>query len=237
MADQVPAPEPLPATIPTEASSAPAPIRPKDAGAMANQSSIADRPAQEIERAANMTASQGKEGGIGEGPSFTLPAGSGVQPASPARLPEMAAAQFSVPSRLGSPDWDDQVGQKLILMVRDGHQAATLTLNPPELGPIRVTIEVTEREASASFVSAQPEVRQALEQSLPKLRDMMQQAGLQLGQANVSAGQGDAQQAQAGQQQSGKRRPPSLPHQGQRLQSAVAQSAAPGRPGIINTYA
>ena len=43
-------------------------------------------------------------------------------------------------------------------------------------------------DATATFVAAQPEVRQALEAAMPKLREMLAEAGIQLGQASVNAG-------------------------------------------------
>ncbi|MFT5963062.1 MAG: flagellar hook-length control protein FliK, partial [Burkholderiaceae bacterium] len=67
-------------------------------------------------------------------------------------------------------------------------QTATLTLNPPDLGPLQVVLNVSNGQADASFFAAQPEVRQALEAALPKLREMLGEAGISLGQANVSSG-------------------------------------------------
>ena len=39
-------------------------------------------------------------------------------------------------------------------------QTASLTLNPPNLGPLQVVLNVTHDQATASFFAAQPEVRQ-----------------------------------------------------------------------------
>jgi flagellar hook-length control protein FliK len=41
--------------------------------------------------------------------------------------------------------------------------------------------------ATASFVSANAEVRDAIETALPRLREMFANAGIELGQTNVSA--------------------------------------------------
>jgi flagellar hook-length control protein FliK len=57
-------------------------------------------------------------------------------------------------------------------------------------------------QASVAFSSAHQEVRHALESALPRLREMMDQSGLSLGSATVSAGtQGQAQEQ--GQRQGG----------------------------------
>ena len=79
-------------------------------------------------------------------------------------------------------------------MVNGEQQSASLTLNPPDLGPLQVELKVANSQATANFTAAQPEVRQALEAAMPKLREMLGEAGIQLGQASVSAGTPDNQQ-------------------------------------------
>lgn len=110
----------------------------------------------------------------------------------PAAL-QQAAAAASVPAdklagRVGTPAWDQQLGQKVVWMAAGGDQSATLTLNPPDLGPLKVVLTVTNDQANAAFMSAQPEVRQALEAAMPRLREMMGEAGIAFGNATVSAG-------------------------------------------------
>jgi flagellar hook-length control protein FliK len=89
---------------------------------------------------------------------------------------------------VGTQAWDQAVGQKVVWMVAGAQQSASLTLNPPDLGPMQIVLNVSNSQANATFVTAQPEVRQALEAALPKLREMLGEAGIQLGQANISAG-------------------------------------------------
>ncbi|MED5594367.1 flagellar hook-length control protein FliK [Janthinobacterium sp. P210006] len=106
---------------------------------------------------------------------------------------QQAAAAAAVPAdklagRVGTPAWDQQLGQKVVWMAAGGDQSATLTLNPPDLGPLQVVLTVTNDQADAAFMSAQPEVRQALEAAMPRLREMMSEAGIAFGSATVSAG-------------------------------------------------
>ena len=89
---------------------------------------------------------------------------------------------------VGTPAWDQALGQKIVWMAQGGEQSASLTMNPPDLGPMQVVLSVSNNQATVDFMAAQPEVRQALEAALPRLRDMMSESGIQLGQANVSAG-------------------------------------------------
>lgn len=99
--------------------------------------------------------------------------------------------------RVGTPAWDQALGQKVVWMVGGAQQSASLTLNPPDLGPLQVVLNVHNGQADASFYAAQPEVRQALEAALPKLRDMMSDSGIQLGQTSVNAGTPDQFNQQA----------------------------------------
>lgn len=94
------------------------------------------------------------------------------------------------------------MGNKITWMATGGIQSASLTLNPPDLGPMQVVLNVHNQQADATFITAQPEVKQALEAAMPKLREMMDQAGIQLGQATVNTGMPNQQQgANGGQQQ------------------------------------
>jgi flagellar hook-length control protein FliK len=90
--------------------------------------------------------------------------------------------------RVGAPGWDQALSQKVVWMVAGDQQNASITLNPPDLGPLQVVLNVTNSQATVTFSAAQPEVRQALEAAIPKLREMMGDAGIQLGQATVGTG-------------------------------------------------
>ena len=115
-----------------------------------------------------------------------------------ANLQNIAASDAITP-QVGSPAWDQAIGQKINWMVAGGQQNATLTLNPPNLGPMQIVLSVNNQHASATFIAQQPEVRAALEHAIPKLREMMEQSGIQLGQCNVNS---QAQQQQQQQQAS-----------------------------------
>ncbi|MGB7815766.1 MAG: flagellar hook-length control protein FliK [Methylotenera sp.] len=121
-------------------------------------------------------------------------------PASPhtltqmsASLPVQAASTNTINVYPGKAGWDQAISQKVVWMVGAGEQSATLTLNPPELGPLQVVINVQNDKADTTFISDNAEVRQALQDGMSNLREKMSESGIQLGQANVSSG-GQAQQ-------------------------------------------
>ncbi|WP_076591601.1 flagellar hook-length control protein FliK [Herminiimonas arsenitoxidans] len=126
-----------------------------------------------------------------------------------AALQQMNEAQGPQSNKLapqvGTPDWNQALGQKVVWMVQGVQQSATLTLNPPDLGPMQVTLHVSNNQATANFTAHQPEVRHALEAAMPRLREMLNDAGIQLGQSNVSAGSPNQQGAFSEQRQGGPR--------------------------------
>ena len=100
---------------------------------------------------------------------------------------EATTTTSTIAPQVGSSGWDQAVGQKISWMASGGQSSATLTLNPPELGPMQIVLNVNNQHASATFISHQPEVRAALESAIPKLREIMEQSGIQLGQCNVNS--------------------------------------------------
>lgn len=102
-----------------------------------------------------------------------------------------------IPARVGTQAWDNQVSQRIVYMVGK-EQAATLTLNPPDLGPVQIVLNVSNDQATVAFSSEQLDVRQALENALPRLREMMSESGITLGNATVDAGAANQRQQQDG---------------------------------------
>jgi flagellar hook-length control protein FliK len=126
---------------------------------------------------------------------------SGGTTASLSGLPHMATPHGThlsarVHTPVGQSGWNDALGQHLVTMVSNSQQTATLTLNPPDLGPLKIVLQLQNTQADAAFITAQPEVKQALEDAMPKLREMMEQAGIQLGQTTVNTGSPQQQMAE-----------------------------------------
>ena len=104
--------------------------------------------------------------------------------AAPAAAAHAAAA---LKPRVGDHGWDQALGDHLVWMAGQNHQVAELHLNPPELGPLKITLTLNHDQASAQFVSAHAPVRDAIEAALPRLREMLADNGITLGNASVSA--------------------------------------------------
>ncbi len=84
------------------------------------------------------------------------------------------------------PQWSQAVGERLHWMVGQQLQSAEIRLDPPELGSLDVKVMVNKDHATVHFVTHNPHVRDALEAATPRLREMFADAGLNLGDVNVS---------------------------------------------------
>jgi flagellar hook-length control protein FliK len=78
------------------------------------------------------------------------------------------------------------MGSRVLWMVNQGSEQAELSLNPAELGPVKVRIRIEGDQAVLNFAATQAPTREALEAALPRLREMFAEAGLNLAQADVS---------------------------------------------------
>ncbi|MDP2028132.1 MAG: flagellar hook-length control protein FliK [Thiobacillus sp.] len=151
--------------------------------------------------------------------------------------PASVASNALAPS-VGSAAWGQALGEKIVWMTAGAQQTASLTLNPPNLGPLQIVLSVTNDQATASFFSAQPEVRHALEAALPKLREMMNDAGIQLGQTTVGAETQQQQHETANRE--ARRNTPSYPGSGNDTDTGIQNLPLPiwqsGR-GLVDTFA
>jgi flagellar hook-length control protein FliK len=114
--------------------------------------------------------------------------------------PASALPDLNIAAPPGSPQFGPEIGERVLWLVRDGLQEARLQLNPRELGPVEVRLAIGDGAAQVSFSTQHAGTAAAVQQSLPQLRDLLAQQGLQLGQATVShqpAGDGQAAQQQA----------------------------------------
>ena len=104
----------------------------------------------------------------------------------------------SVAVPVHDPRWPEAVATQIRWAVSDGVQSATLKLVPEHLGPLELHIELKDNQVNVNFGANQADTRQALQDSLPRLRDALAGAGITLGQASVQQQSGRASQSAAG---------------------------------------
>ncbi|GEK74415.1 MULTISPECIES: flagellar hook-length control protein FliK [Halomonas] len=119
----------------------------------------------------------------------SVPGGQGTLPLTPSTSPGSLAAtaqQASLSAPVGSQSWPRQLGQQLLQFARQGgEQRIEMRLHPAELGPLSVTLKVGDQGAQAHFLSAHGQVRHALEQAIPQLREALAEQGISLGETSV----------------------------------------------------
>lgn len=121
---------------------------------------------------------------------------SGLQPAvTPGITPSPMTATLAAP--IGSSDWQQGLGQQLITLHQNGGQRVELHLHPAELGPLSISLKLGENAAQAHFLSAHPQVRAAVEQALPQLREALAEQGITLGEASVGDQRQPREQAES----------------------------------------
>ncbi|MDG0801194.1 flagellar hook-length control protein FliK [Pectobacterium polaris] len=154
---------------------------------------------------------------LGNGASQTTPPvaqAMHIQPASVGTTtpaPQATSAQLNAP--FGSPQWQDALGQQIIMFSRNGQQTVELRLNPQELGALHISLKIDDNQAQIHLASASSQVRSALEAALPHLRNAMAESGINLGQSSVGSDSSAWQQQMAGNNNDGNNRGPSYQQQ------------------------
>jgi hypothetical protein len=84
-----------------------------------------------------------------------------------------------------APDWSHEFAARVNWVVERGDQVASIRLTPEQLGPVEVRVAIREGEASIWFGAAQAETRAAIQEALPRLREMLAANGLALADSGV----------------------------------------------------
>lgn len=87
---------------------------------------------------------------------------------------------------LNHPGWSKDLGEYIVWLYNKAMPSAEITLNPEHLGPISVRIDVNQDQASILFTTQHAATKEALEASIPKLREMLNNQQLNLADVNIS---------------------------------------------------
>ena len=97
---------------------------------------------------------------------------------------------------LGDDGFDQAIGARLGWLADQKIGHAHIRLSPDDMGPVDVRLQLNGDKVHASFSSPHVDVRQALESSLPRLRELLGEQGFQLAHADVGhqspGGEGNA---------------------------------------------
>ncbi len=87
---------------------------------------------------------------------------------------------------LSHPNWNQEMGERIVWMNNRGISSAEIRMNPQNMGPITVRIDMNQDQATIAFTAQNADVRTALEASIPKLREMLSAQNVNLADVNVS---------------------------------------------------
>ncbi len=100
----------------------------------------------------------------------------------------------AITGQVGNQGWGDELVSRVKWQIGQEIQEAKMSLNPRELGPLQVKINIIDDQAHVQFVTHHGSVRDAIEDALPRLREMLEQTGMMLADADVSQQAPDQQQ-------------------------------------------
>lgn len=152
---------------------------PPGAAAAANRTPEVDRGAPKFETASRIEAAA---------PSGTATASAPLPIAAPAASAPVtySVAHAAVAAPVASSGFAPEFAQRVVLFAQRRLQQAEISVAPPELGPISVSIELRGQEATLAFTAPSQATRHAIEEALPRLREMLAAQGLQLSGAEVN---------------------------------------------------
>ena len=143
--------------------------------------------AHELLRTAERTPSNGAD--RRENNAQTVPQLTFTQVLSDARSASTLTpvAHLQVDALVGAVGWGTELGQRVVWMVGEKQHVAELRVNPPDLGPLDIKLTIDDHQTTAVFTSPHSSVRDAIESALPRLREVLAESGIMLGNASVTA--------------------------------------------------
>ncbi|MGI0115257.1 flagellar hook-length control protein FliK [Zooshikella sp. RANM57] len=140
---------------------------------------------------------------------------------------------------LRAPEWGQAFREQVSWLTGQGVQLAHLQLDPPDLGPVEVKVNIHHDQANISFTSHHAPVRDAIEQQIARLREQLMQQGFT--DVNVDVSGHDRQEHQGAMDHNGRDVESdwtnvSAAEEGVEVQ-AVVQPIIGGRVGGVDFYA
>ncbi|PCI81625.1 MAG: hypothetical protein COB20_01345 [SAR86 cluster bacterium] len=128
-------------------------------------------------------------------------------------------------------DRSNALGEKIHWMHNANISTAELHLHPAELGSIEIKIVTEDQQARVSFITSSATARDVIEESLPKLRELLAESGLALDQSDISQKESGDEPARRDQQAlSGNL------HIESEMEQGLTASPIPSRIGQVDHY-
>ncbi|ALS99026.1 flagellar hook-length control protein FliK [Lacimicrobium alkaliphilum] len=99
---------------------------------------------------------------------------------------------------IARPEAAGQLAERVRMLVNQGNMSADIRLDPPDLGSMQIRISMNGEQASVNFVVQSQQARDMLDQAVPRLREMLAERGIELGQSSVEQQKKDGSSGDTG---------------------------------------
>jgi len=134
---------------------------------------------------ANLNSTKGADAALlNDVPDVKVDVASGLRVAD-ARVPETSSKPYvsSLALPVDDAEWSEQLNQKMMWMSARNIQSAELHLNPADMGPIEIKVQIGAEQSSINFNTQNHTVRELLEANIHRLRDMLNNGDQQMSDA------------------------------------------------------
>jgi flagellar hook-length control protein FliK len=104
-------------------------------------------------------------------------------------------SKLEKPINIAKPEGHQQLAEKVRWMVNTKNLIAEIRLDPAELGSLHVKVAVYGESATVNFVVQTQQARDAVDNATPRLKEMLAEKGIELGQSSVRQ-ESDGRQSQ-----------------------------------------
>lgn len=98
------------------------------------------------------------------------------------------------PINIARSDAAKLLNERVTFMLSQHNPQADIRLDPPELGSMIIRVRTDAEQAQINFSVQNQQAKELLEESLPKLREMLAEQGIDLGESNIEQQQGKDEQ-------------------------------------------
>lgn len=82
----------------------------------------------------------------------------------------------------------EMLAQRMVAQAQRGQWQLRFALNPQNLGRVEIDMQMRGGELEATFGALNPATRELLQEALPRLREMLQQSGMDVASLNIGSG-------------------------------------------------
>ncbi len=174
---------------PTQVADIPVEILSLDIQDLASLDTLWDEPgAARLDTGGNALGAAGTGAGTGQGSGTGAGTGAGSQAAaddaaSPTPTGPRTAGYQELSQRLG-----EALAQRVIAQIERGNWEVRLLLKPAKLGEVEIDLALRSGALDASFRTTNPVTRDLLNDGLPRLREVLANAGMDIAGLNVGSG-------------------------------------------------